>query len=96
MFLLMLIRAFDSEPLEMIADRTAAEARACEILSGYARDLPALGEPEKGPGELGPMGLVSRVTGVTVIPFVDGKPSREGRSYFAPEPRPKAKKGPRP
>jgi hypothetical protein len=84
-FLLMLRRTFDSEPLGFFADREAAEAEARSMLEGYDPRAPAKGQPERGRGELGPPGVVSRVIGLEVIPFVDGRPSASGRSRFTPE-----------
>ncbi len=85
MYLLMLVWAFDSQPLELFDDQGAAEVRAREVLSAYDPAAAIPGRPARGHGELGPPGLVSGIIGIVLIPFVGGKPADEGRSYFVPE-----------
>lgn len=96
-FLLMLVRSFDRMPLGFFSDRAAAESYARSVVAACDPMAPASGAPKVGPGELGPPGIVSRVMGVALVPFVDGNPVADGRSYFdfVPEPVPPKPPAPR-
>jgi hypothetical protein len=91
-YLIMLHRGFEDQPMELHGDQATALARAEEFAAtaGMAREvgtLPVSGQPRRGRGELGPPGVIGRISGFSVVPFRNGLPVPGETVRFVPADR---------
>lgn len=81
-FVVLIIRTFDDEPIGLFATRAEAVAFADRC---WASGDDAHGGPKTRRGELGRPGVVSRVIGLDIVEFRDGRPV-PGEKSLTPTP----------